>query len=245
MASDLKATVTQFREGKDSNGEPVTLYVLAIQSPSTPLYTLSKRYSDFAHIYSLFKDLLPNEYRFPNKSLFNNASQFTKERRLRGFQELLDLLLKYHPHNEKVSEFLRFNPKAVGAPTQSSTLKSSKDLDVNNPNVSDVSNEQTGEGAFEAILRRKLGILTHYVSKTHEEHTQVVKTTTHAENKKEELIKLLQNSAIGGVGAYLLLISIRIIDVGQQSIPQLVYTAVTFVVLIAHFTILDKMKSVS
>lgn len=43
-------------------------------------------------MYLAVKDSLPSDYKFPNKSLFNNSAQFTKERRARGFEELLRIM---------------------------------------------------------------------------------------------------------------------------------------------------------
>ena len=45
-------------------------------------------------------------YKFPNKSMFNTFSQFTKVRRREGFDELLKLLITINPLPKNVSEFL-------------------------------------------------------------------------------------------------------------------------------------------
>lgn len=55
---------------------------------------LGKRYSDFKTLYSEAKNIIPNDYKFPNKSIFSNSAQFTKERRIRGFDELIKHLMK-------------------------------------------------------------------------------------------------------------------------------------------------------
>jgi hypothetical protein len=58
------------------------------------IYDVEKRYSDFKMLFTNLRDILPVDYKFPNKSIFNNNSSFTKERRVRGFDELLSLLLQ-------------------------------------------------------------------------------------------------------------------------------------------------------
>ena len=41
-------------------------------------------------------------YKFPNKSLFHNSAKFTKERRVRGFDELLKILLELTPRTRSI-----------------------------------------------------------------------------------------------------------------------------------------------
>lgn len=52
------------------------------------------------------RESLPATYKFPNKSIFHNNSQFTKERRLMGFDELVKRLLKVEAHSVEFHSFL-------------------------------------------------------------------------------------------------------------------------------------------
>ena len=58
---------------------------------------VKKRYTQFLELYDLVKhrceELSSGRYRFPNKSIFNTGAKFTKERRKRGFDELLKILV--------------------------------------------------------------------------------------------------------------------------------------------------------
>ena len=46
------------------------------------------------------------KFRFPNKSVFNTFSQFTKERRRIGFEQFLKLVLSQNPPPIEIEEFL-------------------------------------------------------------------------------------------------------------------------------------------
>ena len=58
---------------------------------------VKKRYTQFHELYDRVKhrcdELSSGRYRFPNKSIFNTGAKFTKERRKRGFDELLKILV--------------------------------------------------------------------------------------------------------------------------------------------------------
>jgi hypothetical protein len=87
-------------------GEIITMYMVCVQYSSRSSYMLGKRYSDFSTLHAFVKDYLPSDYKFPNKSLFHNNAQFTKERRIRGFDELLKFCSKHLPLNPDFQAFL-------------------------------------------------------------------------------------------------------------------------------------------
>ena len=81
-------------------------------------YTLRKRYSDFETLYNTLKDnghMDPSTstYAFPNKSLFNNRSAFTLERRMTGFTELLQIVVQIRPLPDDVRAFLEIPTLSV------------------------------------------------------------------------------------------------------------------------------------
>lgn len=75
-------------------------------------YKLSKRYSEFKLLFDALQDcikLVAPDYRFPNKSLFSNAKEFTKTRRLKGFHDLLNILSDIRPFPHELEEFIDLN----------------------------------------------------------------------------------------------------------------------------------------
>lgn len=103
----MEVSITHYEDISSPQGDIVTLYMLRVHmkdiaivanddsdafEPVTPpppqtsgsyTYYLAKRYSDFKALYDNCVELLPGDYKFPNKSLFNNSAVFTKERRIR------------------------------------------------------------------------------------------------------------------------------------------------------------------
>lgn len=73
------------------------------------VYEVEKRYSEFKNTYLAVKDFIPADYKFPNKSIFNNSAQFTKERRLRGFEELLHHMQRAENVREELHSFLELD----------------------------------------------------------------------------------------------------------------------------------------
>ena len=72
-------------ESPGSNGMLHTVYIVEVNTPSGHQWQLYKRYSDFSNLYyTILSDTETNvfdRYRFPNKSIFNTFSEFTKIRR--------------------------------------------------------------------------------------------------------------------------------------------------------------------
>lgn len=113
----LSATVKDFEDVSTVTGEIVTIYIVHVEiqlgvaqaSEGTCSYCISKRYSEFKELFESMRQLLPSnvDYRFPKKSMFNNNAQFTKERRLRGFDELLKLLTNHYRDTQRMPPVLQ------------------------------------------------------------------------------------------------------------------------------------------
>ena len=90
-------TVTDYEDREDINSGNYTVYVVTVLSTATGHeWKLYKRYNEFANLYNAVSaeynlENFPafEDYRFPNKSLFNTFSDFTKIRRRDGFHDLL------------------------------------------------------------------------------------------------------------------------------------------------------------
>lgn len=104
LKSNLKLmiVVNDYEDIIYSNGNVLTHYIIYVTYTSCvnnildndPIgnkettYKLTKRYSEFKDLHHLLSDqikLLSMDYKFPNKSLFNNSAEFTKNRRLKGY----------------------------------------------------------------------------------------------------------------------------------------------------------------
>lgn len=107
-------SVTHYDDVISPQGECVTMYMVQVQYSNRSAYVIAKRYSDFANLYSLVKDIVPYDFKFPNKSMFNNSAQFTKDRRRKGFDELVKLLARYDPIPDELQSFLELRERVAG-----------------------------------------------------------------------------------------------------------------------------------
>ena len=99
-----------FEKTEETDGSTYTSYMITVLNKENGAeWNVYKRYRDFAKLYSQLSDryahLLRN-YKFPNKSVFNTFSTFTKLRRRDGFDEFLQLLLQISPVPDVISDFL-------------------------------------------------------------------------------------------------------------------------------------------
>ena len=119
MSKRLKIRVPSFEEkiNDDSSGTPYTAYLVHVSDVLHGTeWILTKRYSDFSKIFSQMNQLHPQvlaNYKFPNKSMFNTFSTFTKIRRREGFDELMQVLMKISPMPEEVSYFLELQENII------------------------------------------------------------------------------------------------------------------------------------
>eukprot|EP01039_Chlorochromonas_danica_P008380 gene8380-9238_t len=255
----MKANVEHFRDGKDTvSGETITVYIIKVEPSDAIAYTIAKRYSDFAQIYATFKDALPPDFKFPNKSLFHNNSQFTKERRLRGFQELLYLLLKYHPTNEKVKEFIRATPQlpssdrnsssgvnGSGGEGQSSRVSETKSSHSVHTNSAEV---EKNEKVAATRLRRQLTALTSYITMQQEEYCSSSSnafSSALAVDRKDETIRSFKWSMAVSSAVYSMLIAINMVDISETSMARMILTCVSLGMLLTFVNLIDQEKSVS
>jgi len=112
----LAVEVTQYEQHEEPGGmlvglspRKVTMYIIRVEMPSQKVdYLLKKRYSDFDALHKDLLEKLPKiaSFKFPNKSVFNTHSEFTKERRREGFDAFLKQLVKEQPMPAEVEEFL-------------------------------------------------------------------------------------------------------------------------------------------
>lgn len=239
----MRATVTHYRDGKDNTGEIVTMYIINVEPTDAPVYVISKRYSDFAQIFQVFKESLPPDYKFPNKSLFNNNSQFTKERRVKGFQELLAYLLKLHPSHEKIREFLQVSAKASdNIPTQAGagSMRGGGGLVMGKESLESISSVKDDNQ-----LRRKLAALSQTIAEIQEDFlTYSNESAPVNSDEKEDIKKLLKISIQISLVSYLLLISLNIIDISQETSSRVVLTALALGLLLTFVNLRGKRMEV-
>uniref|UniRef100_A0A7S2MDG1 PX domain-containing protein n=1 Tax=Octactis speculum TaxID=3111310 RepID=A0A7S2MDG1_9STRA len=78
-------------------------------------YEIVRRYSEFRKLHELLRAKCPEAagFRFPRKSKFHTHSTFTKERRLDGFNEYLQMLCNLNPQPSEVYDFLFHDQKAA------------------------------------------------------------------------------------------------------------------------------------
>ena len=96
----IKVSCFKYEDDEDDYGQLVVMYVILVEDARTESkHILHKRYSDFLELFTILRELSPeiDRYRFPNKSLFNNRSQFTLERRLEGFNDFLQIAVAMKP----------------------------------------------------------------------------------------------------------------------------------------------------
>lgn len=138
----LAASVVSHEDVVNSSGEVITKYIVNVKLASNVSYNISKRYSEFKTLFEILKDMIPADYKFPNKSLFHNSAQATKDRRVRGFDQLLQILLHRKPVPMVMERFLGINErksKALQIRSKSLALKK-------NDSIPSALNEQAEDG---------------------------------------------------------------------------------------------------
>lgn len=108
----IKVSCFKYEDSEDEFGQVVVVYVILVENVAKNVkHILHKRYSDFLELFTTLRNLSPeiDNFRFPNKSLFNNRSQFTLERRLEGFNDFLQLALRMNPVPDDTVKFLELS----------------------------------------------------------------------------------------------------------------------------------------
>ena len=112
----LSAECINYEEYLDATANVITHYIVSVVF-NQQTYQLKKRYSEFADLHIALKDHFQafQAYKFPNKSMFNTHSQFTKERRRQGFDELVKICCTLKPLPKEVEVFLELDEEDCGA----------------------------------------------------------------------------------------------------------------------------------
>eukprot|EP01041_Mallomonas_annulata_P001295 gene1295-2504_t len=108
----IAVTIPSYEDLEDENGGLYTIYNVTIEDSESGIrWIVLRRYSAFANLYSALKGSHEKlkTFRFPNKSVFNTFSQFTKERRRQGFEDLLKIAINLVPRPSLVDEFLELD----------------------------------------------------------------------------------------------------------------------------------------
>lgn len=153
----IKVSCFKYEDSKDDYGQVVVMYVILVEDVTKNVkQILHKRYSDFLELYTLLRDLSADfdDFRFPNKSLFNNRSQFTLERRLEGFNDFLQIAIKLKPMREEVAQFLGLYALLKDSEEaaiikdrrrRTSDIDYNRSIDVSNVSGDFISNKDDGE----------------------------------------------------------------------------------------------------
>jgi len=233
----------------NSSGDVITKYIVNVKLASNVSYNISKRYSEFKTLFEILKDLIPPDYKFPNKSLFHNSAQATKDRRVRGFDQLLQILLHRKPVPMVMERFLGINErksKALQIRSKSLALKK-------NDSIPTALNEQAEDGFGAA---RYSNTSSNSRDGQFIEHTIVPEpqpagreVTYSAEkyelirNLRKETPNIITSSMKMTSLAYIALVVVRIIDISNSDFYEILVTmcVVSFVVAFLRINYLKYM----
>ena len=112
------AEVVDFADVVNEDGRAHTEYFMVVRSGDGSDWEVSHRYSHFRALFEELGEVYPAvaAFRFPNKSRFSTFADRTKQRRMTGFQEFLDLLLGLHPRPRELDRFLGNGEQGLGPP---------------------------------------------------------------------------------------------------------------------------------
>jgi hypothetical protein len=79
----------------------------------------------FGYLHTALKDHFPQieQYKFPNKSMFNTFSQHTKERRRSGFEDFLKIVIAIDPLPAEMEDFLELEDHMSSAGKDRSPMR--------------------------------------------------------------------------------------------------------------------------
>lgn len=260
MFRTIQAAVTSYDDITTPQGEVLTMYMIQVQYSSKSTYCIAKRYSDFSTLYQNVKDIVSADYKFPNKSMFNNSAQFTKERRRKGFNELLQLLIQMEPLPEEVQIFLEMRERihysgATPHKTPNSMRQSqSARPSTMSPNATNRASTTVAESAAKAETdameemqaKKKLLHLSNFILKHYQTNkTEEVKESEIDVNAEIQKImpKIARISVQVSAVLYLGLILVGVVDVSHSSYAQILYTYGTMVMIGCFLQIRDARNS--
>ncbi len=262
----LQISVTHYDDVISAQGECVTMYMIQVQYSNRSAYIITKRYSDFANFYQMVKDIVPYDYKFPNKSMFNNSAQFTKDRRRKGFDELVKLLARYDPIPHELQTFIELHERVAGLNGDNPSKRS-----LSNPMQNKGGSASTGRPAYQSSIqrststhppdaskatitikqqaeeiaaRKKLVVLSNYLLRfsVMDDNEDEGEIDVYYEIKK--IFSTLLRYAFRSAGIfYLSLIFLGFIDVSNCSYFRIVYTFIALVSLGCFVQIRDAKKS--
>jgi len=228
----LEASVVSHEDVVNSSGEVITKYIVHVKLASSVTYNISKRYSEFKTLFEILKDLIPPDYKFPNKSLFHNSAQATKDRRVRGFDQLLQILLKRKPVPTVIERFLGINErksKSLQIRSKSLTLKRNSGV----PSVG--TSETAADGEFTTSDSRNSetsGSQNGYLEQTIIPEPQSSGKEIMYSAEKYELIRSLRRETPQIITSsmkltavvYIAMVGIRVIDISNSDFYEILVT---------------------
>eukprot|EP00598_Pedospumella_elongata_P005549 CAMPEP_0184969710 /NCGR_PEP_ID=MMETSP1098-20130426/2410_1 /TAXON_ID=89044 /ORGANISM="Spumella elongata, Strain CCAP 955/1" /LENGTH=333 /DNA_ID=CAMNT_0027491521 /DNA_START=70 /DNA_END=1071 /DNA_ORIENTATION=- len=228
----LEASVVSHEDVVNSSGEVITKYIVHVKLASSVTYNISKRYSEFKTLFEILKDLIPPDYKFPNKSLFHNSAQATKDRRVRGFDQLLQILLKRKPVPTVIERFLGINErksKSLQIRSKSLTLKRNSGVPSVGPD------EAAADGGFTTTDSRNSetsGSQNGYLEQTIIPEPQPSGKEIMFSAEKYELIRSLRRETPEIITSsmkltavvYIAMVGVRVIDISNSDFYEILVT---------------------
>lgn len=243
----LMVSVTEYDDVTSSSGEILTMYMVQVKTSAKATYFVAKRYSEFKSLYESLKDNLPKDYRFPNKSLFSNSAQFTKERRVRGFDLMLKLLIQSESQlPTELAAFLELDSLSAAwasdrtTPTIQEGLRRRKLIEnedlrsVNEVTSSKVNTEQpvsttTITASTASRSEQRQNGSTNWDFKLEHKINETI---------KREFLDIFSSSIKISSIAYLLLVGCNLIDVSTSRFSRVLVTMLSIGILVAFIRIL-------
>jgi hypothetical protein len=243
----LLVNVTHFDDMTSSTGEVVTVYVVNVKYSFKSAYSLSKRYSDFSDLYNVMKDFLPLHYKFPNKSMFNSSAQFTKERRIKGFDELLKILMKIEPFPVQLQRFLEMQERvSIGSKENFVFLTYPTSTSNSNDLIRDNKGKNAGGGSANTLPNSRTisAELPKLDSRYKESNKHGSRDDQHLEKAINVQVKrnfpgVVSSSFKIALVVYILCVVLSIVDVSSTSLSQMLVTLLALGLLFAFIRIIN------
>lgn len=242
----LIVNVTHFEDITNATGEIVTVYIVHVKYSFKSSYQLSKRYSDFFDLYNSMKDFLPHQYKFPNKSLFSTGAQFTKERRIKGFDELLKILIKQEPFPLTLQRFLELQERvSIGSRDNFIFLTYASPPGGNNNHAPSAENQSTSHNRRSLSRYPSLANVP-IVEDADSTRSERIRRgeNPHLERDidarvRKDFPNIVSSSFKVAAVVYILLVVLSIVDVSTTSLSQMVVTLLALGLLFAFIRVVN------
>jgi hypothetical protein len=234
LTMSLQASVVDHEDVTNAAGEILTKYIVQVKYLNAT-YTIAKRYSEFKTLYDILKDLVPMEYKFPNKSMFHNSAQATKERRIRGFDELLQILLSRNPVptvmerflgvNERKTKSLQIRSKSINLNKTGDGQNGSHQHSATDDNMRR-STESDPPGMNEPRYTEPIVVIPEpqYSSSGSREVTYSPEKFELIRTLRREAPNIIMSSMKGTSGVYIVLVIVRVIDISNSDFSEILLT---------------------